>query len=99
MQRRATLPGNNRYGFTSQKGHQKVTYSSAHGMCIGCRPTLMMGSWFYVECGSSASGRRRSLRFEGCTLTSRRFETCGRLIDALLLDGGGPTHGSAPDME
>ncbi len=33
-------------------------------MYIVVLPTLVRGCWLYVECGSSASGRRRSLRLE-----------------------------------
>jgi len=38
------------------------TLISAQEMYIVVVPMLVMGSWFNVECGSSASGR--SLRFE-----------------------------------
>ena len=40
------------------------THGSAHRMYIMVVLTLMVSSWFNVECGSSASGRRRSLYFE-----------------------------------
>jgi hypothetical protein len=40
------------------------TLSSTHGTYIVVLPTLVSGHWLYVECGSSASGRRLRLRRE-----------------------------------
>ncbi len=44
------------------KGTSLRKFSSAQGMYIGFRPMLMKD--YFVECGSSASSRRRSLSVE-----------------------------------
>ncbi len=74
------------------------TLYCAHGMYIVVLPTLVRGCWLYVECGSSASGRRRSLRYEVRALNLPQVWNLREVGDNRLHEGVGPTHGSVPTI-
>ena len=67
-------------------------------MYIVVLPTLVRGCWLYVECGSSASGRRRSLRYEARTLNLPQVRNLREIGDNGLHEGVGSTHGSTPTI-
>ena len=59
-------------------------------------PTLVRGCWLYVECGSSASGRRRSLRYGARALNLPQVSNLREVGVNWLLEGVGPIYGKAP---
>jgi hypothetical protein len=61
-------------------------------------PTLVRGCWLYVEWGSSASGRRRSLRYEGGALNLPQVRNLREVGDNRLHEGDEPTYGFPYDL-
>ncbi len=74
------------------------TLFCAHGMYIVVLLTLVRGCWLYVECGSSASGCRRSLRYEVPALNLPQVWNLREVGDNRLHEGVGLTHGSVPTI-
>ncbi len=56
------------------------------------------GCWLFVECGSSASGHRRSLRYEIRALHLPQVSNLREVGHKRLHEGVRPTHGSAPTI-
>ena len=74
---------------------QKGTLSSTQEINLMIIPTLARGCWLYVEWGSSASGRRRSLRYEVRALNLPQVRNLQEVGDNRLQESVGPTHRSA----
>ncbi len=76
-------------------GGSSLPSQSTHGMVIVVLPTLVRGCWLFVECGSSASGHRRSLRYEVRALHLPQVSNLREVGDNRLHEVVRPTHGSA----